>query len=123
MKIAGGANRLGALVIGGSIRGLSIARSLGRHGVPVWVTAARGDRLVTLSRYTRRALPWITGSPEEQVEYLLRLAREHRLDGWALFPTADEPAAVLSRFRRELAARLRVTTPDWGVLRWDTTSA
>src|SRR6266446_9637997 len=92
MKIAGGANRLGALVIGGSIRGLSIARSLGRHGVPVWVTAARGDRLATLSRYTRRTLPWITGSPEEQVGYLLRQARDHHLDGWALFPTVDRSA-------------------------------
>ncbi|HEX9382282.1 MAG TPA: hypothetical protein VF908_02715, partial [Gemmatimonadaceae bacterium] len=118
MKIAGGANRLGALVIGGSIRGLSIARSLGRHGVPVWVTAARGDRLATLSRYTRRTLPWITGSPEEQVGYLLRLARDHHLDGWALFPTVDRSAALLSRFRRELATRFRVTTPDWDVLRW-----
>src|SRR5438309_401511 len=96
MKIAGGANRLGALVIGGSIRGLSIARSLGRHGVPVWVTATRGDRLATLSRYTRRTLPWITGSPEEQVGYLLRLARDHHLDGWALFPTVDRSAALCS---------------------------
>src|SRR3989441_7091985 len=118
MKIAGGANRLGALVIGGSIRGLSIARSLGRHGVPVWVTAARGDRLATLSRYTRRTLPWITGSPEEQVGYLLRQARDHPLDGWALFPTVGRSAALLSRFRRELATRFRVTTPDWDVLRW-----
>ena len=118
VNTAGRANSLGALVIGGSIRGLSIARSLGRRGVPVWVTTRRNDRLATFSRYTRRTLPWIAGSPEEQVEYLLRLAREHHLDGWALFPTADEPAALLSRFRRELAARFRVTTPDWEVLRW-----
>src|SRR2546428_4923980 len=114
----GGANSLGALVIGGGIRGLSIARSLGRRGVPVWVTTTRNDRLATLSRYTRRTLPWITGSPEEQVEYLLRLAREHHGERWALFPTADEPAAFLARFRRELATRFRVTTPDWDVLRW-----
>src|SRR2546426_628806 len=113
-----GANSLGALVIGGGIRGLSIAGSLGHRGIPVWVMTTGNDRLATLSRYTRRPLPWITGSPEEQVEYLLRLAREHHLDGWALFPTADEPAAFLSRFRRELATRFRVTTPDWDVLRW-----
>ena len=118
MNTPGGANSLGALVIGGSIRGLSIARSLGRRGVPVWVATTRNDRLATLSRYTRRTLPWITGRPEEQVEYLLRLARGYHLDGWALFPTADEPAAFLSRFRSELATRFRVTTPDWDVLRW-----
>ncbi|OLC41783.1 MAG: hypothetical protein AUH74_05225 [Nitrospirae bacterium 13_1_40CM_4_62_6] len=82
------------------------------------MTAARGDRLATLSRYTRRTLPWITGSPEEQVGYLLRQARDHHLDGWALFPTVDRSAALLSRFRRELATRFRVTTPDWDVLRW-----
>jgi len=114
----GGANGLGALVLGGSIRGLSIARSLGRHGVPVWVTTTRNDRLATFSRYTQRTLPWIRGSQGEQAAYLLGLARKHHLDGWALFPTDDESAALLSRFRGELAARFRVTTPDWDVLRW-----
>ena len=118
MSTLGGANGLGALVLGGSIRGLSIARSLGRHGVPVWVTTTRNDRLATFSRYTQRTLPWIRGSQGEQAAYLLGLARKHHLDGWALFPTDDESAALLSRFRGELAARFRVTTPDWDVLRW-----
>jgi len=111
------ANGLGALVLGGSIRGLAIARSLGRRGVPVWV-ATRNDRLATFSRYTRRTLPWIRGSEEEQAAYLLGLARKHDLAGWALFPTEDESAAFLARFRGELAARFHVTTPDWDVLRW-----
>src|SRR5947209_625203 len=31
------AERAGAVVIGGDYRGLGIVRSLGRHGIPVWV--------------------------------------------------------------------------------------
>ena len=61
----------GALVLGGNLNGLSIARSLGRHGVPVWVVSPPNIRLASFSRYTRRTLPWPAGVDETQVEYLL----------------------------------------------------
>lgn len=108
----------GALVIGGNYRGLTIARSLGRNHVPVWVTAPPEEQLAGLSRYTQRRLPWMQGENEEQVAYLLWLAEQHGLDQWVLFPTSDESAALLSRFHGELSRRFRVTTPTWDVLRW-----
>jgi D-aspartate ligase len=108
----------GALVITGNLNGLSIARSLGRHGVPVWVTTPTNIKLASLSRYTNRTLPWPDGACEEQVAYLLELAERYRLDRWVLFPTSDESAALLSRFRTELSRRFRVSTPGWDVLRW-----
>ena len=109
---------VGALVIGGNDRGLCIARSLGRKGVPVWVTTPPQERVARFSRYARRALPWTNGGREEQAAYLLDLAERHRLDGWVLFPTDDETVALLSQFRPELSRRFRVTTPDWNVVRW-----
>ena len=108
----------GALVVGGNLNGLSIARSLGRHSVPVWVVSPPNIRLASFSRYTRRTLPWPSGDDETQVEYLLEVAARNNLDQWVLFPTSDETAALLSRFHSRLSRRFRVSTPTWNVLRW-----
>jgi predicted ATP-grasp superfamily ATP-dependent carboligase len=108
----------GALVLGGNLNGLSIARSLGRHGVPVWVTTQPNVRLACFSRYTQRTFPWPTGECEAQVASLLELATQFQLDRWVLFPTSDESAALLSRFHTVLSRRFRVSTPAWDVLRW-----
>ena len=108
----------GALVIGGNLNGLSIARSLGRHGVPVWVTTPPNAKLASCSRYTLRTLPWPDGESEAQVGYLLELAARYDLDQWVLFPTSDESAALLSKFHTALSRRFLVSTPTWEALRW-----
>jgi D-aspartate ligase len=108
----------GALVIGGNLNGLSIARSLGRQGVPVWVTTPPNIRLASYSRYTLRTFSWPSGDYESQAAYLMELAERHRLNKWALFPTSDESAALLSKFHKVLSRRFRVSTPTWDVLRW-----
>ena len=108
----------GALVIGGILNGLSIARSLGRRGVPVWVTTPPNIKLASCSRYTLRTLHWPEEDCEAQVAYLLELAERYHLDQWVLFPTSDESAALLSKFHAELSRRFRVSTPNWNVLRW-----
>ena len=108
----------GALVIGGILNGLSIARSLGRRGVPVWVTTPPNIKLASCSRYTLRTLHWPEEDCEAQVAYLLELAERYQLDQWVLFPTSDETAALLSKFHAELSLRFRVSTPNWNVLRW-----
>jgi len=108
----------GALVIGGNLNGLTIARSLGRYGVPVWVTTPPNIKLASCSRYTLRTLPWPDGECETQVEYLLRVAERYGLDQWVLFPTSDESAALLSKFHTALSRRFRVSTPTWDILRW-----
>src|SRR5437899_5553961 len=109
---------IGALVIGGNLNGLSIARSLGRHGVPVWVTSPPNMKLASFSRYTLRTLPWPDGDSEAQAAYLLELAARYQLDQWVLFPTSDESAALLSKFHTALSRRFHVSTPTWDSLRW-----
>ena len=108
----------GALVLGANLNGLTIARSLGRQGVPVWVTTQPNIKLASCSRYTLRTLPWPNANCEAQVQYLLDLAGRYGLDGWVLFPTSDESAALLSRFQTALSSHYRVSTPTWEVLRW-----
>ena len=108
----------GALIVGGNLNGLSIARSLGRHGVPVWVVSPPNVRLASFSRYTRRTLPWPASDDEARVEYLLEIAARNNLEQWVLFPTSDESAAFLSCFHSRLSRRFRVAAPTWNVLRW-----
>ena len=97
----------GALVVGGDYRGLGVVRSLGRRGIPVWVLTDGDDVLATRSRYAARHMPLLGTSNEEQAESLLRLADEHALDGWALFPTSDRTAAMIGQHHAELGQSLR----------------
>lgn len=107
----------GAVVIGGDYRGLGLARSLGRRGVPVWVLWEQEERLATASRYARRSVA-IGRRGEPLHEELLRLAREERLAGWALFPTSDHTVAAVAHAYDELGKVFKLTTPAWEVLRW-----
>jgi predicted ATP-grasp superfamily ATP-dependent carboligase len=107
----------GALVIGGNYRGLGVVRSLGRRGIPVWVLTDE-HLIAATSRYARRSVPWPALGEAGQVGYLLDLGARRRLDGWAIFPTGDEDAALLARNHAALAERFLLTTPPWKVLRW-----
>jgi D-aspartate ligase len=111
------AGRPGALVIGGDYRGLCVARSLGRRGIPVWVLREGEDSIAATSRHTRRSIPWPSGRESEQADYLLAVGARNRLDGWALFPTGDETAALVARHAGSLSERFRLTTPPWEVMR------
>jgi D-aspartate ligase len=108
----------GALVIVGNLNGLTIARSLGRRGVPVWVVTPPDIKLASCSRYVLRTLPWPNADDDTRVEYLLELGERHQLDGWVLLPTSDESAALLAKFRSVLSHQFRVSTPAWDALRW-----
>jgi predicted ATP-grasp superfamily ATP-dependent carboligase len=106
-------------VIGSDYKSLGVVRSLGRHGIQVWVL---GDDhlLASWSRYARRRFRWPEASDEDgKVRYLLDLAQRYELDGWALFPTDDHTAALLTRHRDALAERYRLTIlVPWETLRW-----
>jgi len=105
-------NEIGAVVTGGDYKGLGLVRSLGRRGIPVWVTQ-REDRLAGFSRYARRRVHWSAGSDIQQTEVLVRLATEHGLQGWVLFPTDNKVAEMISRNHATLASCYRLTTSPW----------
>jgi D-aspartate ligase len=107
----------GAIVIGGDYRGLGLARSLGRRGIPVWVLWEREERLATASRYARRSFE-VGRRGQPLREELLKIAREEGVEGWTLFPTSDHTAAAVARDHDELAKVFKLTTPPWDVLRW-----
>jgi predicted ATP-grasp superfamily ATP-dependent carboligase len=111
------AETTGALVIGGNYGGLGIVRSLGRHGIRVWVLRDE-HASAAASRYAERQFSWTGGDESSQVAFLLGLCREHSLDGWTVFPTTDESAAMLSRNEDHLGKHYLLTTPSWDVMRW-----
>ena len=110
-------SEVGALVVGGECNGLGIIRSLGRRGVPVWVVEPELSS-VAMSRYTRWHQILRSVREGHMVDQLLALAKEHRLDGWTVFPVDDETAALIARHHTILSECFRLTTPPWDVLRW-----
>jgi predicted ATP-grasp superfamily ATP-dependent carboligase len=71
-----------------------------------------------MSRFAERSLAWPDGDAEARVAFLTELAERHGLDGWALFPTADETAALLARHHAELGRHYTHTSPAWESVRW-----
>jgi predicted ATP-grasp superfamily ATP-dependent carboligase len=104
---------VGAVVLGGDYQGLAIARSLGRHGVPICVIDDERS-IATVSRFTthRLRVPDLR-SAEASLEALETGRRRFGLDGWVLYPTRDETVACLALHRDELARHFRVPTPPW----------
>ncbi|OAF09283.1 hypothetical protein AYJ54_13535 [Bradyrhizobium centrolobii] len=106
----------GALVIGGDYRGLGIVRSLGRHGIPVWVAAERFS-LARASRYATGRTVW-PAALEEQLTCLIDLADRHGLRGWVLFPSGEETASLVAQHADKLAECYKLTTSPWELHRF-----
>jgi predicted ATP-grasp superfamily ATP-dependent carboligase len=107
----------GALILGGSHGALAVARSLGRHDVPVWF-ASDDNRLARLSRFVRRGLSWPGPNAAGAADFLLELGRRHKLRGWLLIACADEEARLISQNHTALSQMFRVRTPPWEMMRW-----
>jgi D-aspartate ligase len=108
----------GAVVIGGDYQGLGIARSLGRHGIPVCIVDDESS-IARFSRHTTLNIR-VPDLRDEQsaLSSLLQVGRELDLKGWVLFPTRDELVATLSRHRDALAEIYRVPTSNWETIKW-----
>lgn len=92
-----------ALILGGGFLWcLSMIRSLGRRGIPVFVTGTRGH-FVSYSRWHREARAgWgEPPTPETLRDYLTALP----VDRMVLIPPTDEWALAVARLPAELAAR------------------
>jgi D-aspartate ligase len=107
----------GALVLGGAHGSLEIARSLGRHGIPVWLLVS-DNPLATASRYAERSFTWPGPDRDGALAHLSDLAARHDLAGWALFAGGDAEVQFIAQHRMALGAIFALTTPGWDVIRW-----
>jgi predicted ATP-grasp superfamily ATP-dependent carboligase len=108
-------NQPGAIVLGGNFVGLGIVRSLGAYGIPTWVFDA--DRSKSITQFSRYATRFIE-TREAITDVLLREGREHQLDGWVIFPVADEYVESVSADHKLLSSIYRVTTAPPEVTRF-----
>ncbi len=106
----------GALVVGGAHVSLGVARSLGRHGIPVWLLA--DHPLPKFSRYVRRSFSWPGAEHEGAAASIVDMATRYGLNGWVLFATGDEDMRLIAQNRDLLAAQFRVATASWDTVQW-----
>lgn len=107
--------------MGGDSQGLGIARSLGRHGIPVCIVDDETS-ISRASRYVQHVVRVGDLRTESSLLDALSLARKKfGLAGWILYPTRDENVAALAANRDLLARDFRVPTPDLDCIRhvWD----
>jgi len=112
---------VGGVVLGGDSQGLGIARSLGRHGIPVCVIDDETS-ISRASRFVQHAVRVRDLRSESSLLDALALARRRfGLSGWVLYPTRDENVAALAANREMLARDFRVPTPGLSSIRhvWD----
>ena len=100
----------GALVFGGAHGSLSVVRSLGRHGIPVWLLR-RDHPIARLSRYASGSIPWKGPAHANAAETLVEIAERYSLKGAVLFPGGDAEAELVSQNHAKLSRAFRVTTP------------
>ncbi|HET7664083.1 MAG TPA: FAD-dependent oxidoreductase [Rhodanobacteraceae bacterium] len=105
-----------ALVLGGGINGLGVARSLARARVPTWLL---DDDVRRAEMRTRSAnvLPVRSLHGDALVDDLIRLKASRFHDSRpVLFPTREDTVRTVSRYRHRLAALYRFTLPPNDVL-------
>jgi predicted ATP-grasp superfamily ATP-dependent carboligase len=121
-EVAGtAAETVGGVVIGGDYQGLGIARSLGRHGIPVCVV----DDEISVARASRFVQTVVRVRDLRTEASLLRalaLTRDTLQPArWVLYPTRDETVAALAANREALLSDFRVPVPGMDSIRhaWD----
>jgi D-aspartate ligase len=107
----------GALILGGAHGSLALARSLGRHGVPVWFVTD-DHPIASYSGYVARSFAWAGANAPDALEFLKRLARIHRLEGWLLIAAGDPEVRLAAQHHEELAGMFRLAVPPWETVRW-----
>lgn len=115
------AETVGGVVIGGDYQGLGIARSLGRHGIPVCVVDDETS-VARASRFVQTVVRVRDLRTDASLLRALALARDRLHSArWVLYPTRDETVATLAANREALLSDFRVPVPGMDSIRraWD----
>src|SRR5271156_1660892 len=107
----------GALIVGGAHVSIGLARSLGRHGIPVWLLA--NHPIPKFSRYVQRSFPGPRADHDEDgVASIIDIATRYDLNGWVLLATGDEDMRMIAQNHALLTSQFRVVTANWDTVQW-----
>jgi predicted ATP-grasp superfamily ATP-dependent carboligase len=106
-----------AVILGGSFATLGAASNLAKHGIEVCVLAP-AESVARFSRSVQRFVVSPSGLLDEELpDYLIQIAKQHRLQGSVLFPVDDEQVRVVALNKSKLTEHYILTTPDWDTVR------
>lgn len=106
----------GAIILGGTQGSLSVARSLGRRGIRVWLVETSRS-VAGFSRYVEKRIAWAGPEAPEAADWLISLADRHGLGRWVVYVAADAETRFVAENHARLASRFRLITLPWDVLR------
>lgn len=105
----------GAIVLGGSHGSLAVARSLGRHGIPVWFLETSRS-LTGFSRYVTKRLVWPGSDSPGAAQWLILTAATNQLKGWMIFPAGDAEVRFVAENHALLSRHFNLTNQPWDVI-------
>ena len=105
----------GAIILGGSHGSLAVARSLGRHGIPVWFLET-SQSLTGYSRYVSKRLLWPGSDSPGAAQWLVLTAGNNHLKGWMIFPAGDAEVRFVAENHDLLSRHFTLTTQPWKIL-------
>ena len=101
---------IGAIVIGGHVQGLGIARILGREQIPVVILDKTKHNIARFSKY---CTSFYSVSNEDVLKQLESFRSQKMYEGWVIYPTNDAHVEVLSQNKQTLEPYFRITTDHW----------
>jgi len=105
----------GAIVIEGHVQGLSLCRTLGEKGIPVYIVDKR-NCVARYSKYARKFFICPDFNEDAFAEFLLKLAKDENLNGWVLIPSNDHAVITLSRNQKKLEEHYKMLVPEFNII-------
>ncbi|MCB0295602.1 MAG: carboxylate--amine ligase, partial [Calditrichaeota bacterium] len=97
-------NKPPVVILGGSSNALAVARSLGKHGVDIYLSVLERN-CATFTRYAKKVFPIQDKKQVDAVWSDLLLRGSHpELHGSIIFPCNDDGLEFIARHRKELEA-------------------
>lgn len=107
----------GVIVIDGHVQGLSLTRSLGELGIPVYVVDRNKFAISKYSKYCQKFFISPDYLDDVFPDFLISLAESENLQNWLLLPCDDHIVYSISKRKKDLSEVFKVITVDFDILK------
>lgn len=104
----------GVIIIEGHVQGLANLRVLGREGIP-GVVVDKVHCIARYSKYCRGFFKCPDFIEDAFADFLIDLAEQENLHGWALLPSNDHAVYTLAKHKKRLECVYKLITPPLDV--------
>lgn len=110
--------KMGAVVIGGHVNALSIARSLSKRGIEVYTVS---DDPLSLTRFSRHAKFIHEPALNDHTKFLkslMDIAKQRNINGYVLIPSSDLAVVIISKNKKTLEEYFNVPESEWDTMKY-----